>query len=253
MWALLRNRQLADLKFRRQHQIGDYIVDFFCSERGVIVELDGSVHDTPDRIKADKKRDAYLRSLGHTVLRFKNHQVFDDTANVLSIIANELPSPSGRGAGGEGLAGYENHVGARYRDTVLFIDARHIYRQLDRAHRDFTPAQLEFLANVVRFYRGEDLEFNDGSEEKWEEIFGDAPSYIDILGLCKAATLQEIEAQGWSLNPGRYVGVAQGEDLSDEDFKEQLEALNEELEVLNAEARELEAKIAENVVELLEA
>jgi type I restriction enzyme M protein len=161
-------------------------------------------------------------------------------------------SPAGRG-GGEGLAGYENHVGARYRDTVLFIDARHIYRQIDRAHRDFTRAQLEFLANVVRFYRGEDLAFNDGSEEKWQEIFGDAPSYIDIPGLCKAATLQEIKAQGWSLNPGRYVGVAKGEELSDEDFKEKLEALNEELEILNAEARELEAKIAENVVELLEA
>jgi type I restriction enzyme M protein len=138
-------------------------------------------------------------------------------------------------------------------DKVLFLDARHIFRQLDRAHRDFTPAQLEFLANVVRFYRGEDLEFEHGSEEKWQEIFGDAPSYIDIPGLCKAATLQEIETQGWSLNPGRYVGVAKGEDLSDEDFKEQLEALNEELEVLNAEARELEAKIAENVVELMEA
>ncbi len=138
-------------------------------------------------------------------------------------------------------------------DKVLFLDARHIFRQLDRAHRDFTRAQLEFLANVVRFYRGEDLEFDHGCEEKWEEIFGDAPSYIDIPGLCKAATLQEIEAQGWSLNPGRYVGVAKGEDLSDEDFKEQLEALNEELEVLNAEARELETRIAENVVELLEA
>ena len=148
-------------------------------------------------------------------------------------------------------------------DKVLFLDARHIFRQLDRAHRDFTRAQLEFLANVVRFYRGEDLEFNHGSEAKWKEVFESDSSlitdhsalltYRDIPGLCKAATLQEIEAQGWSLNPGRYVGVAKGEDLSDEDFKEQLEALNEELEVLNAEARELEAKVAENVVELLEA
>jgi type I restriction enzyme M protein len=177
-------------------------------------------------------------------------------------------SPSGRG-GGEGDGAqeydYENHKGARYRDTVLFLDARHIFRQLDRAHRDFTEAQLEFLANVVRFYRGEDLEFEHGSEAKWAEVFESGSSsslktenfnlatYRDIPGLCKAATLQEIEAQGWSLNPGRYVGVAKGEDLSDEDFKEQLEALNEELEVLNAEARELEARIAENVTELLEA
>lgn len=145
-------------------------------------------------------------------------------------------------------------------DKVLFLDARHIFRQLDRAHRDFTRAQLEFLANVVRLYRGEPCDFRDGSEPKIREFFSSSlnsqPStlyYSDIPGLCKAATLQEIEAQGWSLNPGRYVGVAKGEDLSDEDFKEQLEALNEELEVLNAEARELEARIAENVTELLEA
>jgi type I restriction enzyme M protein len=138
-------------------------------------------------------------------------------------------------------------------DKVLFIDARHIFRQLDRAHRDFTPAQIEFLANIVRFYRGEDLEFEHGSKAKWNEVFGDATAYVDVPGMCMAASIKEIEAQGWSLNPGRYVGVAKGEDLSDEDFKEQLEALNEELEVLNAEARELEAGIADNVAELLEA
>lgn len=70
-------------------------------------------------------------------------------------------------------------------------------------------------------------------------------------GLCKAATLADIEAQGWSLNPGCYVGVAPG--LRDEvDFAERLEALNEELEVLNSEARELEDRIAASVSELLE-
>lgn len=63
----------------------------------------------------------------------------------------------------------------------------------------------------------------------------------------------KIEQQGWSLNPGRYVGVAKGDDLSDEDFKEKLASLNEELESLNAEARDLEARIAENVAELLTA
>ena len=62
-----------------------------------------------------------------------------------------------------------------------------------------------------------------------------------------------IEAQGWSLNPGRYVGVVAREDLSDEDFKEQLEKLQEELEGLNAQARELEATIALNVAGILEA
>ena len=66
-------------------------------------------------------------------------------------------------------------------------------------------------------------------------------------------SLAEIKTQGWSLNPGRYVGVAAGEAVTDEDFKEQLEALNEELETLNAQARDLEQTIAANVAEILEA
>jgi type I restriction enzyme M protein len=140
-------------------------------------------------------------------------------------------------------------------DAVLFIDARHIYRQIDRAHRDWPAAQIGFIANIARLYRGEVPDLTEGRDEagaKLKEVFGNKLKYTDIPGLCKAATLKEIEAQGWSLNPGRYVGVAPGEEVSDEDFKEQLEALNEELETLNAQARELEATIAKNVAEILE-
>ncbi|AUB40541.1 Type I restriction-modification system, DNA methylase subunit [Nostoc flagelliforme CCNUN1] len=75
--------------------------------------------------------------------------------------------------------------------------------------------------------------------------------YIDIPGLSKVATIQDIESQGWSLNPGRYVGVTERV-IEDFDFAEKLEELNEELEVLNVEARELEERIAENVALLLE-
>jgi len=287
-----------------------------------------------------------------------------------------LPSPSGRGVGGEG---------GNRRDTVLFIDARHIYRQVDRAHRDWTPAQIGFIANLVRLYRNEAPDLTLGGEEtlaRLKEVFsplppGEGPGvrarsanhkdipaehivfarqlrqqltdaeslvwsllrdrrlaglkfrrqhpappytldfycheaklcieldggqhadqsdqdrkrdaalanqgirtlrfwnnqvlietenvletiwqalhecvlvYRDIPGLCKAATLAEIEAQGWSLNPGRYVGVAPGEEMSDEDFKAQLETLNEELESLNSQALELQTRIAQNVASLL--
>ena len=142
----------------------------------------------------------------------------------------------------------------RRADTVLFIDARHIYRQVDRAHRDWTPAQISFIANLVRLYRGEAPDLTVGGDEtaaKLAEVFGKKPAYADIPGLCKAATLKEIEAQGWSLNPGRYVGVAPGEEVTDEDFKTQLETLNEELEGLNAQARELEKTIAANVAGIL--
>ncbi len=139
-------------------------------------------------------------------------------------------------------------------NTVLFIDARHIYRQVDRAHRNWTDDQVGFIANLVRLYRGEALDTTFGGTEalaKIKEVFGNKPAYGDVAGLCKAASLQEIEAQGWSLNPGRYVGVVAGEDVSDEDFNEQLVALNEELEVLNVQARELEQAISANVAGIL--
>ena len=136
------------------------------------------------------------------------------------------------------------------RDKVLFIDALHVYQQIDRAHREFLPEQIEFLANIVRLYRGAEVETTKGSEALIAEHFPEG-CYANVSGLCKVATLDEIEAQGWSLNPGRYVGVAERADDED-DLAERLEKLNEELERLNAEARVLEERIGENVVKLLE-
>ena len=119
---------------------------------------------------------------------------------------------------------------------MLFIDARHIFRQIDRAHRDWLPEQIEFLANIVRLYRGEkrrDRRRVGGAD-------GRDRSPTASTSTCRACARwrrsSEIEAQGWSLNPGRYVGVAAAED-DGVDFGERLEELNEELEKLNAEAR----------------
>jgi type I restriction enzyme M protein len=213
---------------------------------------------------------------------------FFDKSKSRSSRREEAQTKSGKGS--QSLVTSAATSGVDRADTVLFIDARHIYRQVDRAHRDWTETQISFLANLVRLYRGEAPDFTlggDAARAKLEEVFGerDRPGctgsasrrtdsgkrvsretrdtagktpalpiqYRAVPGLCRAATLKEIEAQGWSLNPGRYVGVAPGEAVSDEDFKEQLETLNEELESLNAQARELEATIAKNAAEILEA
>ncbi|MBN1311711.1 MAG: N-6 DNA methylase, partial [Anaerolineae bacterium] len=136
--------------------------------------------------------------------------------------------------------------------TVLFIDARRVFTQVDRAHREFSEAQLEYLANIARLYRGEAIENDWGSREALDEAFPGG-AYRDVPGLCKAATLDEIAAQGWSLNPGRYVGVAAREDAEDFDFRQTMEELYERLEQLNAEAHVLEERISENMQWLLEA
>ena len=140
--------------------------------------------------------------------------------------------------------------GTNREDKVLFIDSRHLFHQIDRAHREFTPEQIEFISNIVHMYRGEEVEVEAGSEKLLKDAFADG-KYQDVPGLCKVADLREIEEQGWSLNPGRYVGVAERKE-DDFDFRERLEELNEELEVLNSEAAELQNRISENVVKLLE-
>lgn len=135
------------------------------------------------------------------------------------------------------------------KDKVLFIDAQPIFRQVDRAHRDFTPEHIEFIANIARLYRGEVPEFENGSEAMVRKKFPGI-KYEDIGGLCKVASIKDIEAQGWSLNPGNYVGVTK-RPPDDFDFLQRLEEFNEEFELLNAEGHELEETISENVVTLL--
>jgi len=135
-------------------------------------------------------------------------------------------------------------------DQVLFVDARQIYRQIDRAHRDFTPDQHEFLANIVRLYRGEEPEFLNGSEAMLKELFPDL-TYVDVPGLCKAATVDEIESHGWSLNPGRYVGVADG-DEDDFDFVQRFGELSEEFEALTIEAASIGERISLSATAILE-
>ena len=88
-WGLLRDRRLGDIKFRRQHAIGPFVVDFYCPAYGFVVELDGRSHD--DRGLADRERQDYLeRRVGLRVLRVANDDVLEDPEAVLSAILRAL-------------------------------------------------------------------------------------------------------------------------------------------------------------------
>jgi len=133
---------------------------------------------------------------------------------------------------------------------VLFIDTQKIFRQIDRAHREWSREQVEFLANIARLYRGENAETTDGSVALMSASFPHG-KYADVPGLCRVASVEEIGTKhGWSLNPGRYVGVAPAQ-RDGVDFRIRLEELNEELEKLNAEAAVLQERISNNVSALL--
>jgi len=147
------------------------------------------------------------------------------------------------------------------RDQILFIDARNIYTQIDRTHREWNENQLGLIATLARLYRGDDLngfkldesQFSQLSEDQLSNLKSSIKNrkYTDIAGLCKVATLKEVESKEWGLNVGRYVGVTE-QNVDDVDFDARLAELNAELETLNVEAHELEEKIAENVTKYLE-
>ncbi len=102
VWECLRARRLNGFKFRRQHPIGRYIVDFYCHAAQLIVEIDGDIHDIPDQMEYDQIREEELRALDLTIIRFRNERIMNDLMQVLEEIASYLPSPTGRGVEGEG-------------------------------------------------------------------------------------------------------------------------------------------------------
>lgn len=121
------------------------------------------------------------------------------------------------------------------KNKVLFIDAKDLYNQIDRAHREFLPEHIEKIANTVRAYR----------QEEW------AGEYSDIKWYCRVASLEEIGEQWYSLNPWRYVWVTEKEKPSDEEFSEKITRLNEDFRALTNEAHELEKSIFENMSKLV--
>jgi type I restriction enzyme M protein len=193
---------------------------------------------------------------------------------------------------------------------ILFIDARNIFRQVDRAHREFTEEQIQNIATIARLYRGETDRFTEllnkykakaadyqklafeqqkivekikkekpeveKDIKRWEKQVEDAEKeykalhdkqlyfeaqiqwlterfpngiYEDVTGLCKAATLTEIEEQDWSLNPGRYVGVVIEEDgLTEEEFMTEMKQRHNSLNELNQRASELADLINKNLI-----
>ena len=87
LWQGLKKSQLRGKKFRRQHSIGPYIVDFYCPAEKLVVELDGEVHNDPGRQEYDAEREAFLRKQGLRIVRFENREVFEDVEVVREGIA----------------------------------------------------------------------------------------------------------------------------------------------------------------------
>jgi very-short-patch-repair endonuclease len=83
LWHFVRRKQLGGFRFRRQHTIGDYVVDFACLEAGIVIELDGSQHGEDEAILKDQERDLMLNKEGYEVIRIWNYEVMENIEGVL--------------------------------------------------------------------------------------------------------------------------------------------------------------------------
>lgn len=150
------------------------------------------------------------------------------------------------------------------KDEILFIDARNIFTQVDRAHRKFSDEQIKNLGIITRLYEGDSDAFwqlvdeykSEGKQEKVDWLLERWPEgkYRDVIGLCKVAKItgeDGIEDNDWSLNAGRYVGVVIEDDgMTSVEFRQEMLSLNHEFSKLNAEAEDLQKEIEKNIVEL---
>ncbi|WP_438962138.1 endonuclease domain-containing protein [Nonlabens sp.] len=88
LWNQLKSRKFKGLKFRRQHSVGNYILDFYCSQYNLAIELDGDYHDNPKQKELDGVRDLFLKDKDIYVLRYENRYVFEELEHVLKGIEN---------------------------------------------------------------------------------------------------------------------------------------------------------------------
>lgn len=150
------------------------------------------------------------------------------------------------------------------KDEILFVDARNIFTQVNRAHRKFSDEQIKNLGIITRLYEGDSEAFwqlvdeykKAGKQEEVDWLLERWPEgkYRDVIGLCKVAKItgeDGIEDNDWSLNAGRYVGVVIEDDgMTSEEFRQEMLSLNHEFSKLNAEAEDLQKEIEKNIVEL---
>jgi type I restriction enzyme M protein len=218
-WELVRDRRFLGLKFRRQHQFGDYILDFYCHDCLLAVELDGKIHE--NRKAKDAKRDRYLLSQGLKVIRLANETFLSSPESALKMIQAELgsytPLPLGEGRGegkSSGPLNTKNHI--------LMIDARNIYRKVTRKIYDFSPEQMHNLSAIVWLYRGQADRFLALVKHYLHSVCEEGAAISDKLAIFEK-TLTELQERFAALEKA----LAEADFIEDEKKKALAEAVRE--------------------------
>ena len=205
LWNVLSNKGIDNYKFRRQHIIGEYIVDFVCLEKRLIIEVDGSIHNQPEQIEHDKKRTEWLESKGFRIVRYSNRQIVNDILNSAESIRKELSTnlvalPSG--AGGAFLTLRQQSVKTAGAPNIALAD---FIAPKDSGKQDY----IGCFCVTTGF----------GVEEKATEFEKQLDDYNSILVKALGDRLAEAFAEYLHLKVRKEIwGYASDENLSNQDL-----------------------------------
>jgi 5-methyltetrahydrofolate--homocysteine methyltransferase len=221
LWNVLSNKGIEEHKFRRQHIIGEYIADFVCLEKRLIIEVDGSVHNDLAQIEHDKQRTEWLESKGFKVIRYSNNQVLSDLFNTINSITNHLSanySAPPSGAGGAFLSA--NYSAPPSGAGGAFLTLR---QQSSKTSGAPNIALADFIApkdSGIQDYMGcFCVTTGFGVEEKAKAFENDLDDYNSILVKALGDRLAEAFAEYLHLQVRKEIwGYASDENLSNQDL-----------------------------------
>ncbi len=205
LWNVLSNKGIDNYKFRRQHIIGEYIVDFVCLEKRLVIEVDGSIHNQPEQIEHDKKRTEWLESKGFRIVRYSNRQIVNDILNSAESIRKELStnfSAPPSGAGGAFLTLRQQSVKTAGAPNIALAD---FIAPKNSGKQDY----IGCFCVTTGF----------GVEEKAKEFEAQLDDYNSILVKALGDRLAEAFAEYLHLKVRKEIwGYASDENLSNQDL-----------------------------------
>jgi very-short-patch-repair endonuclease len=173
LWQLLRDRKLNNLKFRRQHPLSvGFIIDFYCAEQRLGIEIDGGYHNSAEQQKRDTERTKIINKYGIKIIRFSNEDVLNNTENILKEILHSAFPPLSKNGEGSGVSESNDVRNFSHAAIAVFNAGRQLWRYYHAQPKCNVNASLYDIREFFQGRNEKGIMNNKSSDEKYNELIG---------------------------------------------------------------------------------